>query len=178
MIHSYTGKKTPLFAGIALFLLIIGVGALVYFQMRPEPKPLTPTPKKPVKAAVDPNILSRLPDNATEEQKVQRYREFQKAAQEAPYLEIQDCKPDPLIIKVLDKPTLTIKNSGDQDRTIGIEWTRYKVPAHGQFVLPLDFAYEGRKTESGIVQTRWWYTCDLYPSVSSGIIWVGIGTDR
>lgn len=111
------------------------------------------------------DILSAIPSDAPLEIKVKKKNDLQKAAREAPYLEIKDCKPAPRIIKVVNKSSLIVKNSGDQDRTIAFNKMRFKIPARDQISINLDFAKEE-------LHPWYWYICDVGNSKTAGLIWV------
>ncbi len=138
-------------------LLVLLVGFLGWHYFLPK----TPSP---IVNQDHERLLKALPSDAPLAVKVKRKNDLEEAAQEAPYLEVRDCKPLPLIMKVVNKKSLNVKNSGEDQRTIRFNGKKYSVPAHGEIQIMLDFA-------KGELHPWYWYTCDT-KSHTAGIVWI------
>lgn len=147
LISRYAHYLIPLLLGVAIFL-----GITIYREIvakRPPPLSIKSPPQSgsalgptSSSASTDEEIqqLLGIRQDSSDEEKKRHFDLVQKLARDAEYLNITNCAPQPIVIRVKDGSHLIVKNSDDEMLEIGIDPQHlYGIPAQGEKKIKIAF---------------------------------------
>ncbi|MCP6719983.1 MAG: hypothetical protein KJI72_01475 [Patescibacteria group bacterium] len=111
--------KTKYLNGLLIFLIVVAVvlGYAIYSQSPEKPElkaeisSLTPTP--------DESEVLNVPDlNASTEEKQRHFELVVQVAKTAEFLDISDCNPSPVVMKIKKGETIAVRNNDSADHSI------------------------------------------------------------
>ena len=152
-------KTTQITVGI----IILAVAALGYFifMQQPDQNTATTTSLSPVSAPssdraavlVFPHAGSSLEEQAKHDQLVKNL------AQDAGYLSINACKPNPLVMHVSLKNDFVIKNDDATEHSLTLGFETIRIPSHGSLPVKPSQLFHGAAGNHG-------YRCDSATSLA------------
>ncbi len=130
--------KFWMFVGIAIILLII-----IQNQQKPQkivPATLHTNPQ--VLTEDEKFILNPPPADASKSAKIKHATLVSKLAKDSPTLAVNNCQPDPLVLKTKQGFDFQIKNQDDKEVTIEIDSQHfYKIPPKNSLTIQAKFKY-------------------------------------
>lgn len=141
---------------LIIILAVIAVILAIAIFREAIPKRARPTRQEPPTQQISPapssapnasspeekQQLLGIRQDSSEEEKKRHADLVQRLARDAAYLDITDCDPQPIVMRLKDGGEFTVKNSDAGEREIGIDPQHiYTIPGRGERKIKVDFGH-------------------------------------
>lgn len=158
-------KNKTILSIIIIFLVFIGLvllGAILSEKKQDAGRATSPqiSPEESEKSA----ILTPPASDASGEEKEQYMAAIESLSAQAPYLDITQCIPTPLVFQMQKGNIFKVQNQGESERVFALDADHiYKVPAGGSIDIEADITQ---------IEGVYGYACDLNrePTRPTGLI--------
>ncbi|MDP2735599.1 MAG: hypothetical protein Q8P12_05330, partial [bacterium] len=139
--NSFMQKYILLLAIVALILIAVGLGYLIFQQYSPASEQGQEQEQGSELSGDAGRVLTTPGPDATEEERIAHFELARRMAQESDVLDLSACSlADPVVLKLTEGQSFAVKNDDEQPHTMVFnENTMHQIPAGGSIELTADF---------------------------------------